>query len=63
MGSTNKNAGDLDPAFRVEKWFGADYPSVIYHHGNNERPFDYRKRAKNSFMNIFVKERASPERS
>ena len=50
-------AGDLDPAFRVEKWLGYDYPYIIYHHGNNERPFDYRKRAKNSFMNIFVKSR------
>jgi hypothetical protein len=50
-------AGDLDPAFRIEKWLGNDYPSIIYHHGNNERPFDYRKRAKNSFMNIFVKAR------
>ena len=48
-------AGNLDPAFRIEKWLGDDYPSIIYHHGNNERPFDYRKTAKNSFMNIFVK--------
>ncbi len=44
-------------AFRVEKWMGADYPTLIYHHGNNERPFDYRKGAKNTFLNIFVKER------
>lgn len=50
-------AGDIDPAFRIEKWLGNDYPSIIYHHGNNERPFDYRKTAKNSFMNIFVKDR------
>lgn len=55
--AANKVAGDLDPAFRVEKWIGDDYPTIIYHHGNNERPFDYRNRAKNSFMNIFVKNR------
>ncbi len=55
--AANKSVGDLDPAFRVEKWIGDDYPSIIYHHGNNESPFDYRKRAKNSFMNIFVKDR------
>lgn len=46
----------LDPAFRVEKWIGPGHPTVIYHHGNNERPFDYRKGAKNTFLNIFVKE-------
>ena len=50
-------AGELDPAFRVEKWLGSDHPSIIYHHGNNERPFDYRKIAKNSFRDIFVKAR------
>jgi len=55
--ATSKIVRELDPAFRVEKWIGIDHPSIIYHHGNNERPFDYRKRAKNSFMNIFVKDR------
>ncbi|TVR70665.1 MAG: hypothetical protein EA408_10650 [Marinilabiliales bacterium] len=55
--ATRRIAGELDPAFRVEKWLGIDHPSIIYHHGNNERPFDYRKRAKNSFMDIFVKAR------
>jgi hypothetical protein len=48
-------AGKLDPAFRIEKWLGFDYPTIIYHHGNNERPFDYRKSAKNTFLNIFIK--------
>ena len=55
--ATTGNTGTSDPAFRVEKWLGDDYPTFIYHHGSNERPFDYRKRAKNSFMNIFVKAR------
>ncbi len=55
--ATSKIAGELDTAFRVEKWIGIDHPSIIYHHGNNEKPFDYRKRAKNSFMNIFVNDR------
>ena len=44
----------MDPAFRIEKWIGADHPTILYHHGNNERPFDYRNKAKNSFYNIFV---------
>ena len=55
IGLITGSVGVPDPAFRVEKWLGDDYPSIIYHHGNNERPFDYHKRAKNSFMNIFVK--------
>lgn len=51
--------GPIGIAFRVEKWMGADYPTLIYHHGNNERPFDYGKNAKNTFMHIFVKEKAA----
>ncbi len=47
--------GDLDPAFRVAQWKGNDYPTIIYHHGNNERPFDFKKSAKNTFYNIFLK--------
>jgi hypothetical protein len=47
----------FDAAYRIEKWLGNDYPTIIYHHGNNERPFDYRKGAKNTFFNIFIKER------
>ena len=57
VGATSKITGELDPAFRVEKWLGTDHPTIIYHHGNNERPFDYSKGAKNSFMGIFMKAR------
>lgn len=49
--------GNLNAAFKIEKWLGFNYPTIIYHHGNNERPFDYGKRAKNSFFKIFVKSR------
>jgi hypothetical protein len=55
--ATSKITGELDSAYRVEKWLGADHPTIIYHHGNNERPFDYSKGAKNSFKGIFVKAR------
>jgi pimeloyl-ACP methyl ester carboxylesterase len=47
----------MDPAFRIEKWIGADHPTILFHHGSNERPFDYRNKAKNSFCNIFVTKR------
>lgn len=46
--------GDLDPAFCIAIWKGNGYPTIIYHHGNNERPFDFKKTAKNTFYNIFL---------
>ncbi len=46
--------GILDPAFKIVKWNGNNFPTIIYHHGNNERPFDFRKSAKNTFFQIFV---------
>ncbi|MFO8029166.1 MAG: hypothetical protein R6U28_04855 [Cyclonatronaceae bacterium] len=52
-----KNALNMDPAFKVEKWIGAGHPTILYHHGNNERPFDYKNKAKNSFFRIFVSAR------
>ncbi|MBE0467529.1 MAG: alpha/beta hydrolase family protein [Candidatus Desulforudis sp.] len=33
-------AVDLDPAFRVAQWKGTGHPTVIYHHGMFEQPFD-----------------------
>ncbi len=47
-------AGKLDPAFCVAQWKGNDYPTIIFHHGNNERPFDFKKGAKNTFWQIFI---------
>ena len=47
-------AGTLDPGFEVVRWSGPDEPTIIFHHGNNERPFDYRKTAKNTFRSIFL---------
>lgn len=46
--------GDLDPAFQVAQWKGIDCPTIIYHHGNNEHPFDFRKSAKNTFYHILI---------
>lgn len=47
----------IDLAFKVEKWIDYDHPTLIYHHGNNERPFDYSKKSKNTFRSIFVNAR------
>ena len=46
--------GKMDPAYYVAQWKGEAYPTIIYHHGNNERPFDFSRFAKNSFKNIFM---------
>lgn len=49
-------AGPVDPAFDVYQVKGKGYPTIVYHHGNNERPFDFGRFAKNSFKDIFVGE-------
>jgi predicted esterase YcpF (UPF0227 family) len=46
--------GTLDPAFYVAQWLGGDYPTLIYHHGNNERPFDFGAFSKNSFKHVVL---------
>jgi len=47
-------AGVMDPAFLIHQWKGGDYPSIIYHHGNLERPFNFRWYMKNTFRDIFA---------
>lgn len=51
---TSTTIGKLDPAFYVAQWRGKSYPTIIYHHGNNERPYDFSRFAKNSFKSIFM---------
>ncbi len=50
-------AGKLDPAFHVVKWLGPEYPTLIYHHGNNERPFNYGFASKNTFKSTILVEK------
>ncbi len=33
--------GELAAAFRLAQWLGEDHPTLIYHHGAAETPFDY----------------------
>ncbi|MHB1417389.1 MAG: hypothetical protein ACYC1C_19250 [Chloroflexota bacterium] len=49
--------GRLDPAFEIVQWLGHAYPTIIYHHGNNERPFDYGRSSKNTFKHILFSHR------
>ena len=46
--------GPINPAFYIAQWLGSDYPTLIYHHGNNERPFDFGVFSKNTFKSIFM---------
>jgi len=39
--------GVLNPAFRIAQWKGKEYPTIIYHHGSGENPYD------RSFNSIF----------
>ncbi|MFO7815563.1 MAG: hypothetical protein R6V14_07535 [Halanaerobiales bacterium] len=39
--------GELEPAFKIAQWKGNEYPTIIYHHGASEEPFDF------SFNKIF----------
>lgn len=52
--------GSADPAFLVARWLGRDHPTILYHHGNNERPFDFGVASKNSFKNVLLAGRGSP---
>ena len=46
--------GDLDPAFYIVQWNRDDCPTIIYHHGNDEHPFDFSPRSRNTFHHIFL---------
>ena len=48
------SSAKMETAYYVAQWKGKGYPTIIYHHGNNERPFDFSRFAKNSFKNIFM---------
>jgi len=52
--------GDADPAYEVVQWAGEGKPALIFHHGNNERPYDYRRTAKNTFRGLFPNAGALP---
>ncbi len=55
------DAGVMNPAFLIHQWKGANYPTIIYHHGNLERPFNFRWYMKNTFRDIFVSPREPME--
>ncbi|WP_313690265.1 hypothetical protein [Halobellus marinus] len=46
--------GTFEAAYLPWQWRGPDYPTLIYHHGSGERPFDFGRFSSNSFRRLFV---------
>ncbi|MBN1856447.1 MAG: alpha/beta hydrolase family protein [Dehalococcoidia bacterium] len=47
-------AGRVDPAFLVYKWQGNSSPTIIFHHGNQEHPFEMGGSARNTFRTVLA---------
>lgn len=47
-------AGTFEAAYRVWEWHGPDAPTLVYHHGSGEWPFDFRRYSWNTFRRLFV---------
>ena len=52
--SVDTPVGAFEAAYMPWEWRGPDYPTLIYHHGSGERPFDFRRFSSNSFRRLFV---------
>jgi hypothetical protein len=46
--------GDFEAAYLPWQWRGPEYPTLIYHHGSGEDPFDFGRFASSSFRRLFV---------
>jgi pimeloyl-ACP methyl ester carboxylesterase len=47
--------GRLKPAFCIVQWLGEEYTTILWHHGNAERPFEFRWFSHTSFKQIFLR--------
>jgi hypothetical protein len=46
--------GAFEAAYLPWQWLGPEYPTVVYHHGSGERPFDVGRFSTNSFRRLFL---------
>lgn len=46
--------GPFEAAYLPWQWLGPEYPTLIYHHGSGERPFDFGRFSSNSFRRLFA---------
>ncbi|WP_411968938.1 hypothetical protein [Haloferax sp. YSSS75] len=52
--SADTPVGTLGVGIKVVQWCGADHPTVVYHHGNDERPFSSSRFSPNTFQDLLV---------
>ncbi|WP_336000228.1 alpha/beta fold hydrolase [Halorientalis halophila] len=52
--SAETPAGTVDVGIKVAEWVGTAHPTVVYHHGNDERPFSSSRFTPNTFRDILV---------
>lgn len=46
-------AGEFQAGYLVHHWEGSDVPTLLYHHGSGENPFNVGRFSSNSFRRIF----------
>ena len=46
--------GTFEAAYMPWQWHGPAYPTVVYHHGSGEHPFEFGRFSSNSFRGLFV---------
>jgi hypothetical protein len=51
--STSTPIGKFRAAYLVTQWRGPDAPTLLYHHGSGEQPFDFGRFSSNSFRRLF----------
>jgi hypothetical protein len=51
--SASTPIGEFQAAYLVSQWRGRDAPTLLYHHGSGEQPFDFGRFSSNSFCRIF----------
>ncbi|MCU4752530.1 hypothetical protein OB919_11100 [Halobacteria archaeon AArc-curdl1] len=51
--SASTPIGEFRAAYLVTQWRGSDAPTLLYHHGSGEQPFDFGRFSSNSFRRLF----------
>jgi hypothetical protein len=46
--------GEFETAYLPWQWLGPEYPTLVYHHGSGERPFDLGRFSTNSCRRLFL---------
>lgn len=54
-------AGETGPALYVHRFIDCRHPTIIYHHGSGEKPFDFGRFSKNTFRDLFMRSDELPD--